>query len=92
MTERNQIRAGMIGVVSVGFIDCIAYGVIMPSLWEYLQTLGGSTSELGFALSAFSLAQLLAFPLIGIWADRRSIKVSTRSQSSWRWGGGTIDP
>lgn len=65
----------MVGVGAVGFVDCIAYGVIMPSIWQYLQTMGGTKTELGFALSAFSFAQLLAYPLIGLWADRRSVKV-----------------
>lgn len=74
-SPKAEHRLGMIGVAAVGFIDCVSYGVIMPSIWAFLNEYGGSPHELGFALSAFSFAQLISYPIVGFWADRRSIKV-----------------
>jgi len=60
--------------MSIGFIANCEYGVVMPSIWGYLQTVNGTETELGLALSATSLAQLGFLPLFGFWSDRRTMR------------------
>lgn len=75
MKESTQRMLGLGGMASVYLLGSIEYGIIMPSLWTYLQSLDGSQTQLGFCLASFSSARLLALPLVGFWADRRTIKV-----------------
>lgn len=74
MKESTQRMLGLGGMASVYLLGSIEYGIIMPSLWTYLQSLDGSQTQLGFCLASFSSARLLALPLVGLWADRRTIK------------------
>jgi MFS family permease len=64
----------LICIMSIGFIANCEYGVVMPSIWSYLQSIGGSESQLGFALSASSFAQLCFLPVFGFWSDKRTMR------------------
>eukprot|EP01118_Nematostelium_gracile_P012341 TRINITY_DN449_c0_g1_i3.p1 TRINITY_DN449_c0_g1~~TRINITY_DN449_c0_g1_i3.p1 ORF type:complete len:424 (+),score=63.75 TRINITY_DN449_c0_g1_i3:101-1372(+) len=67
----------MICVFLISLIFNIDYGIIMPSLWLYLESLGATeTWWLGLVLSIFSVMKMIASPLIGFWIDRRSIKAA----------------
>lgn len=56
--------------------DAIEYGVLMPSLYLYLQEILGyaDTKVYGLVLAAFSAASLCAKPVLGAWCDRSSFR------------------
>eukprot|EP01133_Synstelium_polycarpum_P017371 gene17371-20725_t len=64
----------MISIMAIGFIANIEYGIVMPSALHYIQSLKGNDMMFGWAISGFSLAQLIFLPLIGMWADRRTLR------------------
>ncbi|KAF2077643.1 hypothetical protein CYY_001030 [Polysphondylium violaceum] len=66
----------LISVMAIGFIANVEYGIVMPSIWNYLQSVGGTNHDLGMALAGFSLAQVCFLPLIGLWADKRTMRES----------------
>eukprot|EP01132_Coremiostelium_polycephalum_P005139 gene5139-6399_t len=76
VVEKPKIlhKLSLFSVMAIGFLANVEYGIVMPSIWNYIQSLGGSNNDLGWALSGFSLAQLVALPLIGIWADKRTMR------------------
>ena len=57
-------------VVTATFLHFASLYYLLPTLPLYVQLLGGSTSEIGLIVGAFSLASLLVRPFIGIWMDR----------------------
>ena len=52
------------------FLDLIGFGIIIPLLPLYVQTMGGTAQVVGFILSSFSFTQLLATPVLGRLSDR----------------------
>ncbi|EGC35664.1 hypothetical protein DICPUDRAFT_78651 [Dictyostelium purpureum] len=71
----NQIhKISLIIVMAIGFIANVEYGIVMPSLLAYVESVGGNNNDLGWALAMFSLAQVIFLPLVGIWADKRTMK------------------
>ncbi|EFA81790.1 hypothetical protein PPL_05785 [Heterostelium album PN500] len=80
----------MISIMAVGFIANVEYGIVMPSINEFIiskdshfhghisnssdSSESQSDSYLGWALSGFSLTQLVFLPIVGIWADKRTIR------------------
>ena len=46
-------------------------GLVLPTLFSFLQQLGGGAKALGIANSGFSLGRLLVAPAYGVWVDRR---------------------
>eukprot|EP00698_Gefionella_okellyi_P020091 TRINITY_DN6269_c0_g1_i2.p1 TRINITY_DN6269_c0_g1~~TRINITY_DN6269_c0_g1_i2.p1 ORF type:complete len:395 (-),score=56.69 TRINITY_DN6269_c0_g1_i2:151-1335(-) len=67
-------RVGLIGVMLIGLIDNFSWGIIMPSMWQYMESLGGTEPEFGIVMGLFSAAQLVGLPLVGYWGDKRTIK------------------
>lgn len=58
------------------FLSGVEYAVIIPSVWEYLQSLQATEKyTLSIALSAFSFANFIASPAFGKMADVMSIKL-----------------
>jgi len=77
LLDRNGNKfhwASLICIMSIGFIANCEYGVIMPSVGNYLRSIGGNAEQLGYALSASSFTQLCSLPLFGYWSDRRSMR------------------
>lgn len=67
--QKRRLTYVTIGVFFV--LGGIEYAVILPTLWLYLsEKFGASSYFLGLVLSAFSLADMLASPIIGRWSDR----------------------
>mmetsp|Transcript_38883 Transcript_38883/g.62606 ORF Transcript_38883/g.62606 Transcript_38883/m.62606 type:complete len:544 (+) Transcript_38883:199-1830(+) len=73
-----KYKASYIALGIISLSDSIEYGVIMPSLFQYLNRLdSGSHSDTelnhfyGLILSSFSAASLVSKPLLGYLADRR---------------------
>ncbi|TSC34112.1 MFS transporter [Corallococcus sp. Z5C101001] len=52
------------------FLDLVGFGIVIPMLPFYVQSMGGSARTVGILLGCFSLTQLLATPLLGRYSDR----------------------
>ncbi|XP_076829344.1 major facilitator superfamily domain-containing protein 8 isoform X2 [Brachyhypopomus gauderio] len=52
------------------FLSGVEYGVILPTIWKYLQVLDAPTYFLGLGLSSFSFSGLVSGPLFGRWSDK----------------------
>lgn len=57
-------------VVITVFLDLLGFGIIIPLLPLYVQSMGGSAGTVGVLLSCFAFAQLLATPVLGRISDR----------------------
>lgn len=60
---------GFICICFVTFIGDMTRGVFFPSLWLFVEHLGGSTVTLGYAVAAFSFGRILVNPLFGSWSQ-----------------------
>ena len=45
-------------------------GVILPTMWDYLQSMHGKEWLYGLSLSAFSISNLVTGPIYGVLFDR----------------------
>ncbi|HZH77349.1 MAG TPA: MFS transporter, partial [Archangium sp.] len=52
------------------FLDLVGFGIVIPLMPFYIESMGGSAQTVGILLSLFSLTQLLATPLLGQLSDR----------------------
>ena len=52
------------------FVNLVGFGIIIPLLPFYARTFGASPITIGFLFASFSLAQLIASPLLGELSDR----------------------
>jgi DHA1 family tetracycline resistance protein-like MFS transporter len=51
-------------------VNLIGFGIIIPLLPFYAETFGASPFVIGLLFASFSMAQLIAAPLLGAWSDR----------------------
>lgn len=49
-------------------IGDMARGIMFPSLWPLVSSLGGSSVTLGYTVAAFSFGRILVSPLFGTWS------------------------
>lgn len=59
---------GFACICLVIFIGDMTRGVFFPSLWLFVEHLGGSPVTLGYAVAAFSVGRILVNPLFGSWS------------------------
>ncbi|PTL76962.1 tetracycline resistance MFS efflux pump [Vitiosangium sp. GDMCC 1.1324] len=52
------------------FLDLVGFGIVIPLLPFYVQSMGGSARTVGVLLGCFSFTQLLATPILGRYSDR----------------------
>ncbi|HYO52660.1 MFS transporter [Archangium sp.] len=52
------------------FLDLVGFGIVIPLLPFYVQSMGGSELSVGVLLGCFSFTQLLATPILGRYSDR----------------------
>ena len=52
-------------VLLLGFCGFVEYSVVMPSMWLYLQSLGGSRVFYGFIIGGFSAIRVVFMPIFG---------------------------
>jgi MFS family permease len=52
------------------FLDLVGFGLIIPLLPFYVESMGGTATTAGVLLALFSAAQLVATPLLGRLSDR----------------------
>ena len=50
-------------------VNLVGFGIIIPLLPFYAQTFGASPLAIGLLFASFSIAQLVASPLLGHWSD-----------------------
>ena len=50
-------------------VNLVGFGIIIPLLPFYAQTFGASPFTIGLLFASFSVAQLIASPLLGHWSD-----------------------
>jgi MFS transporter, DHA1 family, tetracycline resistance protein len=50
-------------------VNLVGFGIIIPLLPFYAQTFGASPLVIGLLFASFSIAQLVASPLLGHWSD-----------------------
>ncbi|XP_032366872.1 major facilitator superfamily domain-containing protein 8 isoform X1 [Etheostoma spectabile] len=55
------------------FLSSVGFTIVITSLWPYLQKVDDSAnaSFLGWVVAAYSLGQMLASPLFGLWSNYR---------------------
>ncbi|KAL4660964.1 major facilitator superfamily domain-containing protein 8 isoform X1 [Arapaima gigas] len=55
------------------FLSSVGFSIVITSIWPYLQKIDDSvnTSFLGWVVAAYSLGQMVASPLFGLWSNRR---------------------
>ena len=51
------------------FVNLVGFGIIIPLLPFYAETFGASPLVIGLLFASFSVAQLVASPLLGHWSD-----------------------
>ncbi|KAM6949632.1 major facilitator superfamily domain-containing protein 8 [Aplochiton taeniatus] len=58
------------------FLSSVGFTIVITSLWPYLQKIDASASAsfLGWVVAAYSLGQMLASPLFGLWSNYRPSK------------------
>lgn len=68
--ESAPRRHGLAIVLGVVFLDLLGFGIILPFLPFYADTLGAKGFELGLLFTAYSLAQLFGAAFLGRASDR----------------------
>lgn len=55
------------------FLSSVGFTIVLTSLWPYLQSVDSSAnaSFLGWVVAAYSLGQMIASPLFGLWSNHR---------------------
>uniref|UniRef100_A0A8C7RIU2 Major facilitator superfamily (MFS) profile domain-containing protein n=1 Tax=Oncorhynchus mykiss TaxID=8022 RepID=A0A8C7RIU2_ONCMY len=55
------------------FLSSVGFTIVITSVWPYLQKIDDSAnaSFLGWVVAAYSLGQMLASPLFGLWSNHR---------------------
>jgi DHA1 family tetracycline resistance protein-like MFS transporter len=51
-------------------VNLIGFGIIIPLLPFYAETFGASPMTIGLLFATFSIAQLVASPVLGSWSDK----------------------
>ena len=51
-------------------VNLIGFGIIIPLLPFYAETFGASPLTIGLLFATFSIAQLIASPVLGAWSDK----------------------
>lgn len=69
-SEISLWTTSSISIVLIGFIGGIEYSIVMTSLSEYIDRLGGSSLFYGCCISVFSLTRVCAMPVVGYWSDK----------------------
>ncbi|HLG14295.1 MAG TPA: MFS transporter [Blastocatellia bacterium] len=67
MTKR---RSPLVIIFITIFIDLVGFGIVIPVLPLYAQTMNASPTEIGLLVSVFSAMQFIFSPLLGRLSDR----------------------
>jgi DHA1 family tetracycline resistance protein-like MFS transporter len=67
--ERVKRRA-LLAVFITIFVSLIGFGIVIPLLPFYAQRFQATELQIGLLFASFSVAQLVASPILGDWSDR----------------------
>jgi DHA1 family tetracycline resistance protein-like MFS transporter len=67
--ERVKRRA-LLAVFITIFVSLIGFGIVIPLLPFYAKRFQASELQIGLLFASFSVAQLVAAPILGDWSDR----------------------
>lgn len=56
-------------IMMVVLIGDMARGIFSPTLWAYVDLLGGNKATLGYCVAGFSFGRVLISPLLGKWSE-----------------------
>ncbi|PNI51917.1 MFSD8 isoform 16 [Pan troglodytes] len=58
------------------FLSSVGFSIVMMSIWPYLQKIDptADTSFLGWVIASYSLGQMVASPIFGLWSNYRPRK------------------
>lgn len=69
--KMSRVQKASLWVVAVAvFTDMLIYGMIVPILPRYAETLGASQTEIGFLFGSYAITLLLATPILGMVSDK----------------------
>lgn len=68
--EKNNVNPIRISLYALAFLATLGYGVMIPSLAVYCQSLGATSATVGLVVSAFAAAQLVTQVPMGRISDR----------------------
>ncbi|XP_068249809.1 major facilitator superfamily domain-containing protein 8-like [Palaemon carinicauda] len=72
LEEKRARRRSHYVVYFTTFIGSVGFSIILTGVWPYLQQLDSSVSKefLGWVIAANPLGQMLASPILGLWANK----------------------
>ena len=70
MTDANGTGRPLFIIFVTILVNLIGFGIIIPLLPFYAETFGASPLTIGLLFASFSMAQLIASPVLGHWSDR----------------------
>ena len=68
--NRGRVSRPLLVIFLTVFVNLVGFGIIIPLLPFYAETFGASPVVIGLLFAAFSLAQLVAAPVLGALSDR----------------------
>ncbi|WP_459503648.1 MFS transporter [Bacillus sp. C1] len=69
--KMSRVQKASLWVVAIAvFTDMLIYGMIVPILPQYAETLGASQTEIGFLFGSYAITLLLTTPILGIVSDK----------------------
>lgn len=72
VSSSNGARRGALGVIFlIVFLDMMGAGILVPVIPFVVEPFRTDALTVGLLALAFSAAQFLASPLLGVWSDRR---------------------
>ncbi|KAB5555842.1 hypothetical protein PHYPO_G00038810 [Pangasianodon hypophthalmus] len=73
--ERSRWRSIRVMYFTM-FLSSVGFTIVITSIWPYLQKIDDSAdaSFLGWVVAAYSLGQMVASPLFGLWSNHRPRK------------------
>lgn len=74
LDPRNTALTNLLCAWSIGFLSAIEGTISVPSLWQYIDSLGGTHEDYGYCIAAFALFRVAAMGLFGMWVDCRSYR------------------
>src|SRR5262249_3032123 len=66
---RSEMSRPLAVIFLTILVNLIGFGIIIPLLPFYAETFGASPVAVGMLFASFSLAQLVASPVLGHWSD-----------------------
>ena len=59
---------------AIGLLSAVEGTISVPSLWQYVESIGGDHSDYALCISGFALFRVLAMGVFGMWVDSRPYK------------------